>query len=47
MSDQVVSVNMTADKIFNPSKRKNGIQAFSEAHIKYKNYFYKNILSIP
>ena len=43
MSDQLVSVNMTKYKISNPFKRKNGIHAFSEAQIKYKNYFCKNM----
>ena len=47
MSDQLVSVNRTTDKISNPFKRKNGIHAFSEAQIKYKNYFCKNISSVP
>lgn len=42
MSDQLVSVNTTTDKRFNAFKRKkNGIQTFAEAQIKYKNYFSK------
>lgn len=39
MSDYVVNVNITAEKIFNPSKRKiNGLKAHSETNMFTKMF---------
>lgn len=41
MANQVGNVYITAEKIFNPREKKNGLQAHSEA-----NVFYKNVLVV-
>lgn len=41
MSDQVVNVHITAEKIFNPRGKKNGLQALQKLI-----FFYKNVLAV-